>query len=935
MVPPPTHSGCYPGQDIHSLRRPDLPDAFVPYAERLFKRFPEVMLTLGDPQLSEASAGHWGSSTRSMSPSAGCSSRRATVRIDEHAGQKTLQVQLGQAAGGRTSSYPSQTWTHPGRPNLAQQQQHPQPNLHPQLHHQHQNSRHPQLQHQQQRQEQQLQMRYHMMQMQQQMQTLASQAQNMPKAALQQRHGGQAQQAASSSPHFMQRLSAIECEISSLAGVLQQAAEALGKEQDEDQEEDAIDLSSASPQKRPQTQLTSASTPGFLQRRQKQQLAEGRGPSNTAALDDDDDIPSCPPTPDTTNRGKPRARSKEKGASPEKENEKENGTASTMRKLIGDDEPILAVSMKIPPMVQRAESDTGTMSASMADFVAKRRQFASAPAGGPGNPNYVAQQETYIRAIAASSPVGSGGEMMRPTLSDQANAGVRATSSLGKRRQVAPLTLRPNPPVAVRDDGQNHRRGSKQGMSGYALEHQQSAVVLIDKMDKEADANGPPSRSSSPPDARRPVSLRRPLPAAFPHRRTVIVFDWDNTLCPTTWIRSLLKERVDELHEMARGADSPRRHTTTDWLSEIPAWFGQPLPDEPAITEAIEALQSAVIEVLNVAMVLGVVCIVTNAVPGWVDKTISRWLPKLKQHIHGHGFLPPIKIFYGHHEYQQAKWSKASANEKFVCEFDEQMWWKKAAMTHAMEKMEELSRADYARRRGDGRLGLMSDTPLAGEAGSSSLQPPEKTKPSATPSGSNWPAAEEYSWCHDRLGNFMSNIIAIGDDEAEMEAATLLGHQHPEWQRSILDPSRVGVPPRSASDAPPQHHNHHHPPRRGRSGSNLDEKPAQVQKRACRRPLSTPPCSSKVKCSRQNWQPWVKLIKLAEYPTIDQVRQQLEEVATVLPQLVALRTHSRLDMEATLTSQSGSMSLADFDASMQSGLETEVELGKALRTQTV
>ena len=45
------------------------------------------------------------------------------------------------------------------------------------------------------------------------------------------------------------------------------------------------------------------------------------------------------------------------------------------------------------------------------------------------------------------------------------------------------------------------------------------------------------------------------LPAAFPHRRTVIFFDWDDTLCPTTWIRSLLKETLADYKDWEQGAE--------------------------------------------------------------------------------------------------------------------------------------------------------------------------------------------------------------------------------------------------------------------------------------------------------------------------------------------------------------------------------------------
>lgn len=44
--------------------------------------------------------------------------------------------------------------------------------------------------------------------------------------------------------------------------------------------------------------------------------------------------------------------------------------------------------------------------------------------------------------------------------------------------------------------------------------------------------------------AMRPSFVPRPRPVSFPHRRNVIFFDWDDTLCPTSWIRKLLKDTV-------------------------------------------------------------------------------------------------------------------------------------------------------------------------------------------------------------------------------------------------------------------------------------------------------------------------------------------------------------------------------------------------------
>merc|ERR1712151_206027 len=68
----------------------------------------------------------------------------------------------------------------------------------------------------------------------------------------------------------------------------------------------------------------------------------------------------------------------------------------------------------------------------------------------------------------------------------------------------------------------------------------------------------------------------RPLPGAFPTRRTLIFFDWDDTLCPTSWIRRLLTEHLAETAEWAMD----NKDVDFEWRDPVPEWYGNPLPDD-------------------------------------------------------------------------------------------------------------------------------------------------------------------------------------------------------------------------------------------------------------------------------------------------------------------------------------------------------------------
>jgi len=88
--------------------------------------------------------------------------------------------------------------------------------------------------------------------------------------------------------------------------------------------------------------------------------------------------------------------------------------------------------------------------------------------------------------------------------------------------------------------------------------------------------------------------------------QTIIFFDWDDTLFPTTWIRHDLELAWNE------GIDPSR----TDLL------------------ETFKAIQIAVANVIEVACVLSEkVCIVTLAEPPWVSTSIQLFMPELQEVI--------------------------------------------------------------------------------------------------------------------------------------------------------------------------------------------------------------------------------------------------------------------------------------------------------------
>mmetsp|Transcript_118451 Transcript_118451/g.334923 ORF Transcript_118451/g.334923 Transcript_118451/m.334923 type:complete len:719 (+) Transcript_118451:50-2206(+) len=338
----------------------------------------------------------------------------------------------------------------------------------------------------------------------------------------------------------------------------------------------------------------------------------------------------------------------------------------------------------------------------------------------------------------------------------------------------------------------------------------------------------------------------RKLPVAFPNHRGVIFFDWDDTLCPTTWLRHLLKDALADIQNWSEctGAES-------DCVKLVPEWFLQPLPDDPAVHELINELQCAVINMLNVAQAYGAVCIVTNACPGWVEKTIKKWMPKLREYIFGHGARGAIKLVYG----QEAFKRRHKGDISWVDELGEYMWWKADAMTECLNDVEDLYR--FGADRADVVTGSSTDN--AGV---------EAAAPGST-------------WCSDSSTKHVLDIISIGDNEAEMQAAEFVG-----CRRSMGRRYSVGDV-RAASSRSPN----------------------------------------------------VKLVKFREGTHVRHLCSQLECLTHLFPQLVSLRKHIRCDLGAmgqlSLASPSSSSDIASAVEACGLRHDCDHALERRIRTQTV
>lgn len=100
--------------------------------------------------------------------------------------------------------------------------------------------------------------------------------------------------------------------------------------------------------------------------------------------------------------------------------------------------------------------------------------------------------------------------------------------------------------------------------------------------------------------------------------QTLIIFDWDDTFCPTCWIQ-------DQAPELS---------------------FLRPPPQEERFLQPLRRLEDTIARLLDTALRLGKVVIVTNAQEPWVETSCRHFLPGLEP------YLRRIPVRYAHAQYQ-------------------------------------------------------------------------------------------------------------------------------------------------------------------------------------------------------------------------------------------------------------------------------------------
>eukprot|EP00929_Paragymnodinium_shiwhaense_P108471 TRINITY_DN7478_c0_g1_i1.p1 TRINITY_DN7478_c0_g1~~TRINITY_DN7478_c0_g1_i1.p1 ORF type:complete len:346 (+),score=87.38 TRINITY_DN7478_c0_g1_i1:79-1116(+) len=126
------------------------------------------------------------------------------------------------------------------------------------------------------------------------------------------------------------------------------------------------------------------------------------------------------------------------------------------------------------------------------------------------------------------------------------------------------------------------------------------------------------SSTASTADSDHAVSICQSTASAFGERnsqlrymepdQTIIIFDWDDTLCPSTFMR---------------------RHNSST------RGKGMKAPIEEQTQQELEKLVDQVIPLLRAAQAMGKVVLVTNARRPWVDTSCARFIPRLQEYLKG------------------------------------------------------------------------------------------------------------------------------------------------------------------------------------------------------------------------------------------------------------------------------------------------------------
>jgi len=121
---------------------------------------------------------------------------------------------------------------------------------------------------------------------------------------------------------------------------------------------------------------------------------------------------------------------------------------------------------------------------------------------------------------------------------------------------------------------------------------------------------------------------------------TILIFDWDDTVCPSSWIQE-------------------------QWLS---------LEDSAVVSEeqqlALQKFADCALEMLAVAKLYGRVVLVTNAEHGWIEMSCQKFMPSLFPALEDVRILSARSTYEGEGVDSPFQW-KLFAFESEICDFND------------------------------------------------------------------------------------------------------------------------------------------------------------------------------------------------------------------------------------------------------------------------
>eukprot|EP00397_Hematodinium_sp_SG-2012_P037689 GEMP01040876.1.p1 GENE.GEMP01040876.1~~GEMP01040876.1.p1 ORF type:complete len:345 (+),score=76.27 GEMP01040876.1:490-1524(+) len=196
--------------------------------------------------------------------------------------------------------------------------------------------------------------------------------------------------------------------------------------------------------------------------------------------------------------------------------------------------------------------------------------------------------------------------------------------------------------------------------SQHKVASQARACVNISKITNESGRNVPNAMLVQNED-----DVRRNSQDSFSTKgQTIIIFDWDDTLFPTSWVR----------HEKGLHWRYPLEQQIKSFSDQEIATFKNQL----------STLQKNVDRILTQAMILGHVVIVTLARPPWVELSCDNFFPHIGRFVKKHN----IKIVYA-----QDLADGAVTNydkQKFMSDDDVERFWIQKKQTAIMGEISDF-----------------------------------------------------------------------------------------------------------------------------------------------------------------------------------------------------------------------------------------------------